>query len=261
MKKHSSLAAVAVVCVGLLLSGCASKNTAQAQVDSNQLDDGNQVYDPLEPVNRFSWDIQYDFIDPYLLRPIAVGYRDYVPTFVRSGFLNMANNLDEPSALVNNLLQLKGTNAAISGGRFVINSTLGLLGLIDVAKHLGLEEKHEEFGEVLGTWGVSTGPYLMLAGPSDARDTTGDLVDSAYFPLAALSWPANLLRWSIKSVEGRIQLIDQEQLLDDSSDPYIFVRESYFQRVRYKIYDGNVPQPEITEKEEDDFEAFLNDLE
>ncbi|WP_017445167.1 VacJ family lipoprotein [Gayadomonas joobiniege] len=259
--KQNTLVAAFTLTLSLLLSACASKNDAQAQVESNQLNDGNEVYDPLEPINRISWDIQYDFLDPYFIKPVAIGYRDYMPNFLRSGLLNMANNLDEPSALINNLLQAKGTDAAVSGGRFLINSTLGLLGLIDVASHLGLEEKHEEFGEVLGTWGVSTGPYLMLVGPSDTRDTTGDLVDSAYFPLAALSWPANLLRWSVKSVEGRIRLLDQEQLLEDSSDPYIFVRESYFQRVRYEIYDGNVPQPKISEKEEDDFEAFLNDLE
>ena len=263
MKQVKLLVAVAI----LMLSGCASNQSADAQATAAKQANlpkevQQEIPDPFEDVNRAIWDFNYDVLDAYILRPVAVGYEAVMPQFARTGLLNAANNLEEPSSAVNNLLQGKGKGAAKSTGRFLINSTVGLLGLIDVASHMGLEVNNEEFGEVLGKWGVNTGPYIMLPamGPTDTRNFAGDLVDSAYFPLDDLTLWIKALRISIKAVEGRISLMAQEQMLNDSLDPYLFVREAYFQRSQFKLYDGNVPKPQVTEKEEEDFEAFLNDM-
>ncbi|EWH12217.1 VacJ-like lipoprotein [Catenovulum agarivorans DS-2] len=263
MKQINLLFASAV----LVLAGCASNKNIDTQATAAQQANlpkevQQEIPDPLEGVNRAIWDFNYEILDKYLVRPVAVGYKIIMPEFARTGLLNAAENLEEPSSAINNLLQGKGEGAAKSTGRFLVNSTIGLLGLIDVAGYMGLEDHNEEFGEVLGKWGLNTGPYLMLPamGPTDARNFTGDIIDSAYFPLDDLTLWVKALRISIKAVEGRIRLMDQEKLLDDSLDPYLFVREAYFQRSLYDLYDGNVPKPQITEQEEEDFEAFLNDV-
>lgn len=221
--------------------------------------------DPLQSINRPIWDFNYDVLDNYVLRPAAKGYQYATPKPVRLGFLNMANNLEEPSAIVNNLLQAKPKDAAISAGRFVINSTVGLLGLVDVAQYAGMKEKREEFGEVLGKWGVGNGPYLMLPamGPSDVRNTTGDIIDSAYFPLNDLTGVVAVFRISVKALESRISLMDQERLLEDSFDPYIFVKDAYFQRSEFEVYDGKMSEEKQAEKAEDlnEYEAFLKEME
>ncbi|KMT65181.1 VacJ family lipoprotein [Catenovulum maritimum] len=240
------------VFLSMLLASCAT-------VTPEQKDDK----DPLQAFNRSMWDFNYNVLDKHILKPAAKGYQTIMPQPARTGFLNMANNLEEPSAIVNNLLQAKPGDAAISTGRFVVNSTFGLLGLVDVAKYAGMEAKHEEFGEVLGKWGVGNGPYLMVPGmgPTDVRTSVGDFVDSAYFPLDDLTIWASAFRISVKALEGRISLMAQEQLLEDSFDPYVFVKEAYFQRTLYKVYDGNPPRAkEVTKEEEEDFENFLNDL-
>ncbi|WP_143872610.1 MlaA family lipoprotein [Catenovulum sediminis] len=267
--------------VCLLLTGCASSNgletqknaqssatnvtSTQATLIENQTvvkETQDDDRDPFESVNRAIWDFNYNILDKYLIRPMAVGYKNYMPSFARTGLLNAANNLEEPSSAINNMLQAKPAEALTSTGRFLINSTVGVLGLIDVSSHIGLQDKREEFGEVLGKWGVSTGPYLMLPamGPNDARNLSGDFVDSAYFPLNDLTLWVSAFRVGVKALEGRIRLMDQEQLLEDSMDPYLFVKEAYFQRVKYDLYDGNVPQPKVSQQEEEDFEAFLDDM-
>ncbi len=241
----------AIILAGLL-SACATTGEPQTELS-----------DPLESVNRSVWDFNYEVLDKNILRPTAMAYQKYMPKPVRSGLMNMSSNLEEPSSMINNLLQAKPKEAASSAGRFLLNSTVGLLGLVDVAQHIGLKPKQEEFDEVLGKWGVDSGPYLMVPayGPTVPREVAGDIVDSAYFPLDALTFWVSAFRFGIEALESRIQLVPQEQMLEDSFDQYIFVKEAYFQNTQFKVYDGNPPQPEIDENEEEDFEAFLNELE
>jgi phospholipid-binding lipoprotein MlaA len=208
------------------------------------------------------WDFNYEILDEYLLRPTAVAYADYMPQIARTGLLNIAENLEEPSNSINNLLQWKLDGTFISLGRFLLNSTVGLLGMIDVASEVGLEPTEEEFGEVLGKWGLNTGPYLMIPalGPSDIRSSVGDFVDSSYSPIDGLNFYFSALRVGIKALEGRASVIQQEQQLTSSSDPYAFVKSAYFQNLEFKVKDGKVVKTEEEAALEDDIDAFLDNL-
>jgi Surface lipoprotein len=127
----------------------------------------DEVYDPLEPVNRAIFSFN-NFADKIILQPVAKGYKK-LPSPIQTGISNFLSNLKLPLVIVNQLLQGQGKNAFESSGRFIVNSTAGILGLIDVADKLGLEEKDEDFGQTLATWGVGDGFYLVLPifGPSN----------------------------------------------------------------------------------------------
>ena len=127
----------------LLLGGCASRQTTNDQVQQYA-----DPKDPLESLNRTMWDFNYEILDEYLLRPTAVVYVDYMPQMARTGLLNAAENVEEPSNGLNNLLQGKMDGTFVSIGRFLLNSSVGLFGLIDVASNIGLDPAEEEFGEV-----------------------------------------------------------------------------------------------------------------
>lgn len=253
-----------LVLAALLLAGCASKPAATkpgatASAGAQYTDSR----DPLETINRPLWDFNYDILDKYLLRPATAGYMTVVPKPARKGLVNAANNLSEPASFLNGTLQAKPDSAAISAGRFLVNSTLGLFGLFDVATKIGLVQREEDFSQTLAVWGVGDGPFLMLPalGPSTVRGTTGGVVDNLYFPLALLNTPLTLTRAAIGALDAREQLMSMENLLEESLDPYAFVKESYFQRQQFKIYDGNppkAPEPEVDEAALDD---LLDDLE
>src|SRR5690554_2464956 len=215
MKKILAIAAVA-----LLASGCASTPEKDAWADSR---------DPFETVNRDLWDFNQE-LDDAVLRPAAKAY-SHVPKPLRWGLLNMVENLDDFSSVVNNLLQGKLADANVSLWRFTFNSTLGIGGFFDVATEMGLSRREEGFGEVLASYGVADGPFLMLPamGPTVPVDRGGDFVDGMYFPLDNLNGPLSVARWVVKGLEARIQLIELEPMLEDSLDPYSFVKESYFQ--------------------------------
>lgn len=250
--------AVLILATGLLLlGGCASQQSTSDQTQQYQ-----DPKDPLESFNRTMWDFNYEILDEYILRPTAVAYVDYMPQIARTGLLNMAENLEEPSNSLNNLLQGKLDGTFISLGRFLLNSTVGLLGLIDVASEIGLEREEEEFGEVLGKWGLNTGPYLMIPalGPSDTRSLVGDVVDTSYSPLDGLNLYLGFLRVGILALESRASVIQQEQQLNSSADPYAFVKSAYFQNLEFKVKDGKVEKSEEEAALEDDIDAFLDDF-
>ncbi|AWB67405.1 ABC transporter [Saccharobesus litoralis] len=259
-----------VAFIAILASGCSSlpeqeSNKQTSQVSNSQVESGDTVdkRDPLESINREVWDFNYQVLDKHVLRPVAVGYRDYMPLPARKGLVNATDNLDETAAILNNSLQGKFSDALTSLGRFTINSTLGVFGLFDIASKLGLEQKHESFEETLGVYGVDTGPYLMMPayGPTDVRTTAGGVVDGMYLPLSDLNIWASVGRVSVKALEARIQLMDQEALLEDSFDSYTFVKEAYFQRLEYKVKDGKVAKPQESKQDLEDFEAFEEELE
>jgi phospholipid-binding lipoprotein MlaA len=246
----------------LLLGGCASQQQTAQQKTQQKTVQYVDPKDPLESFNRIMWDFNYEVLDEYVLRPTTVVYVNYMPQIARTGLLNMAENLEEPSNSLNNLLQWKLDGTFISLGRFLLNSSVGLLGIIDVASEVGLEPKEEEFGEVLGKWGLNTGPYLMIParGPSDVRSSIGDMVDTSYSPLDGLNFYFKFLRVGIKALENRASVIQQEQQLNSSSDPYAFVKSAYFQNLEFKVKDGVVEKSKEEAALEDDIEAFLNDL-
>ncbi len=235
--------------LGLLISaGC-------AQVPEEKVDER----DPLQSFNRPMYDFNMDVLDAYILRPAAVGYVAITPTPVRRSLVNFTDNISAPTDVINATLQGKAGNAGISVARFLVNSTVGILGLFDVASSLGLEIVDEDFGQTMGVWGIGDGAYLMLPGmgPSTARNLTGDVVDSFVLPEITLTTPQTILVFALKAVEARASLIPQESLLNESLDPYIFMKDIYFQRQLYELHDGNPP---IQEEPEDFDEDFLESL-
>ncbi|WP_310650065.1 VacJ family lipoprotein [Colwellia sp. MB3u-4] len=218
--------------------------------------------DPLEVINRPFWTFTWDYADKYVFKPASQGYVEYMPTDLRKGVHNMALNLNEPSTIINDLLQAKFTDAAKSTGRFVLNSTIGLLGFFDPASDFGWNRKQEEFGEVLGSYGVGDGPYLVVPalGPSSVREEVGDFVDRYYWPLAVIDFWPNILRAGILGLEARASFADQEAILNDAIDPYEFVKNAYFQNMQFRVYDGN-PPIEVNQAEEANIDAYLEELE
>ena len=242
---------VGLACLTLLMAGCSSTSDDQVvEAATNHVADER---DPWENTNRAIWDFNWNTLDKNVLRPAAVGYQEHVPDVVKTGLLNVANNLDEPVTLINELLQFKLADAGVTTGRFLLNSTAGLLGLIDVATHVGLTHTDEDFGQTLGVWGSNDGAFLMLPamGPSTVKDTSGTIVDAVAFSFNLLSFPESLLKLTIQTLDSRHDLISQEPLLNDSLDSYTFTKEAYLQRQEYKKYDGDVPEEDI---DDDDIE-------
>lgn len=201
--------------------------------------------DPLEGFNRAIYSFNQKF-DRYVFKPVAKGYRAVVPEFARKGISNFFSNLHDPVIMLNNLLQGKVVNAASDLGRFLVNSTVGIAGLFDVASHIGLDKHDEDFGQTLAVWGVGEGPYVVLPilGPSNLRDTVGIVPDWELYPVNYVDDPET--RYGLillEAVNRRSQLLDAGDILEQAAgeDPYVFVREAYRQRRQNMIYDGNPP--------------------
>ena len=201
----------------------------------------DEIYDPLESINRAVFGFN-NVADKMVLEPAAKGYKK-LPSPVQSGIGNFISNLKLPLVAVNQLLQGQGKNAAESTGRFLVNSTIGIFGLIDVADDLGLEQKQEDFGQTLATWGVGDGFYVVLPlfGPSNLRDTSGMIMTMMTDPVNA--YAANQgeawvipLRTAVNAVDQRSKIIDEVNALRDNSiDYYAAVRSSYYQNRKAAI--------------------------
>jgi len=217
--------------------------------------------DPIEPINRVFWTFTWDYADKYIAKPAAMAYTTYTPSLLRSGLHNMALNLNEPSSIINNILQAKISHAVTSSKRFLLNSSVGLFGFFDPATDFGWTGDQEEFGEVLGLYGVGNGPYFIFPGlgPKSVREELGDYVDEYYWPLAVINFWPNVARKVIVGLEKRAQLADQESLIRESFDHYEFVKNAYFQNMNYKVYDGN-PPVEVDETEEARLDAFMDEF-
>ena len=240
----------------ITLSGC---STLDHQADPN---------DPLESYNRSMYSFN-ESVDKHFLKPVAQGYDTITPNFVQKGVSNFFSNLDDFVVIINDLLQLKPGQLASDTGRLLINSTLGLAGLIDWASDLGLPKHNEDFGQTLGHWGVPSGPYFVLPflGPSTIRDTTGIIVDRTEFdpisrqvedglPAAIRDSKETYTATAIKFIDLRASLLKAEKILDEAAlDKYIFIREAYLQRREHLVFDGNPPKKneEFNEDELFDF--------
>ena len=201
----------------------------------------DEIYDPLEGVNRAIFGFN-NVADKIILEPAAKGYKK-LPSPVQSGIGNFIKNLKLPLVAVNQLLQGQGKNAVESTGRFLVNSTVGIFGLIDVADDLGLEQKEEDFGQTLATLGVGDGFYIVLPlfGPSNLRDTTGMVITMVTDPINAYatnqgqSW-AIPWRTGANAVDQRSKIIDEVNALRNNSvDYYAAVRSSYYQNRKAAI--------------------------
>lgn len=248
------------VLFSVLLTGCATNNGAHQVNDSaNQTQiDSSDPRDPLEPINRVMWDFNWEVLDAYILRPVTVGYVTVMPQFARTGLLNAAENLQEPANMLNNMFQGKVDDGLDSLARFLINSSIGLFGTIDVATKIGIEQKEEEFGETLGTMGVGTGPFLMLPalGPNDPRSFTGEVVDGTVYPMAVINSQFAIARYLVSLLETRASLIDQESQIEQSVDDYAFIKNAYFENLAFKVSDGKSSEKAIDEEQLDDFAEF-----
>lgn len=236
----------ALLLVAGLLVGCASTNGPE------------QVNDPLENVNRgvFTFNEQ---VDIYALGPLSRGWVAITTDGIRTGVTNFYQNLSSPGYVLNEALQGKWRQAGRTTGRFVVNSTLGLLGFFDPASSMGLNTDSEDFGQTLGVWGVDQGPYLTLPllGPSTARDVTRYPVD----------WATDILMWialdsatmgaftAINILNTRARIEPTIEMQRDAPDPYAFTRSAYLQRRQSLVYDGNPPL------DEDPYSDFFDELE
>lgn len=272
--KLKQLCGLLILISAAAISGCASNKTEQVEAADTTLAPVDESVDkmpnndPFEGFNRVMWDFNYDILDRFLVKPLTKGYVAVTPQVLRTGLLNAANNIEEPANGLNNMLQGKFEGGFVSVGRFALNSTVGLLGFFDVASSMGLERQREDFGQVLGVWGVGTGPYLMLPalGPSDFRSLTGTVVDSYYWPSTVIEDPYLIGAAVVSLLEARAALIEQEENLNRSLDQYLFVRDAYFQRLAFQVSDGEIEQKseqELEEEQDDfsDFEALLNGTE
>ena len=210
----------------------------------------DEIYDPFEPVNRAIFSFN-NIADRVVLEPVAKGYKK-LPSPIQSGISNFLSNLRAPLVVVNQLLQGQGENAIQSSGRFIINSTVGLLGIFDVAEKIGIEEKEEDFGQTLATWGVGDGFYIVLPlfGPSNMRDTSGMLITMVTDPINAYAvsegeaWLVPM-RTAANAVDQRSKIIDEVNALRDNSvDYYAAVRSSYYQNRKAAI--ANLDDSELT---------------
>ena len=198
--------------------------------------------DPFEGVNRVFYELNFNLLDPVIIKPIAIIYDDLTPKPIRQGFRNFFSNLDEVPSLVNNVLQGKFGQAANNAERFLMNTTLGLGGFLDIAKRAGLQPgEDEDFGQTLAVWGVPDGPYLMLPffGPSTLRDAPSNFVDSLLDPFSYNdSLPVRLGKKGIDLITLRADLLGIDDVI--SGDEYLFIRDVYLQNREYVISDGAI---------------------
>lgn len=222
-------------------------------------------HDPLESYNRAMFDFNDGFYD-YVLDPIVEAYEFVMPEFVQTGVSNFFSHLDDVLVMFNSLLQFKFSEFIHTFMRFVFNTFLGFLGLVDVASHMDLPKLNEDFGQTLGSWGIPAGPYFVqpLLGPSTIRDTFGDYVDWVYMS------PTNQVEdksaryglIGLQAIDTRRSLIKADNVVSKATiDKYAFVRDAYLQRRQHLVYDGNPPREkpafEPSSKEDLDLEDAL----
>ena len=213
-----------------------------------------EINDPYENLNRKTFQFNEN-LDEKIAKPIAEIYSNFPPP-IKSGVTNFFNNLEEVDTFINQLLQGKHKESLNDLTRFIINSTIGLAGFIDVASKIGLERHEEDFGQTLGVWGVGQGPYIMLPvlGPSTLRDTLSRPVSSflsVTFHMTEAD--VNIALKSIDAIETRERLLEVESLL--SGDKYSFVKDAYIQSINYEVKDGI----DVVDEFIDDMDDFLID--
>ena len=240
--------------LGFVLTGCASVQNRD---------------DPLESMNRAVFAFNEKF-DDFIYEPVARGYRAITPDPLEMVIGNVFSNFNDVVITANALLQLKFDTAAASAVRVLINSTFGMLGIIDLASDISavsdinINKRNEDFGQTLGRYGIGPGPYLVLPflGPSTIRDTVGLAVDSSFFhPIWSIYPDFDFLTARFPTsmgwaVDTRAQMLDTDKTLEEAAlDKYEFVRDAYLQRRQSLVYDGNPPQEEGERFDDNDDDA------
>jgi phospholipid-binding lipoprotein MlaA len=248
MRLHTILCALAF----LALSGCAASPSKKPD-----------PRDPWERVNRATYAFN-DSVDRAIAKPAARAYRKVVPRVARKGVSNFFANLEQPTVMLNDLLQGKWRPAGNDAARFLLNTTLGLGGLFDPASPAGLDRNDEDFGQTLGKWGARSGPYLMLPflGPATVRDGFGGVVDQFTEPDTYVK--DDKVLWSVKVfglLEQRERLLDLEPALERTFDRYAFIRNAYLQRREYLVTDGAVADEAAPPTEDEFTEEELEEAE
>jgi phospholipid-binding lipoprotein MlaA len=210
------------------------------------------VADPWEPFNRSMFAV-HETLDKAVLEPVARGYVAVTPAPVREGVGNVLDNLKAPVVLANDVLQFKPDRALTTTGRFLINSTLGIAGIFDVASLMGMQKHDEDFGQTLATWGVGEGPYLFVPvlGPSNLRDGLGRFADGAIDPLNTQDFRSEddirAARGALTGLQTRGDILDVIDEVRAANDPYLTIRTTYQFLRESEIRDGKADLPEIPE--------------
>lgn len=230
----------------LLLTGCATTAAPPGE---------RHPQDPWEPYNRAIFEFNRD-VDRIVLRPVARGYAKVTPAPVQEGVGNFFTNLGYPVDIVNLLLQGKPADSAKATGRFVLNSTVGLLGIFDVASRAGIPQYDEDFGQTFGVWGWEQSRYFVVPffGGTTIRDALGYVPD-AYTNVGWKQIEDEELFYSLVAldlVHLRSTVISQEKTIQEAFDKYKLFRDSYLQRRTYLIHDGENELPE--------YERMLQDV-
>lgn len=226
------------MCCAFLL-GCSS----MSKKDAADVD----LIDPHEDINRVSYDFT-DKVDRMLFEPVADAYADYVPDAAQRSIGNFYDNLSYPNVVLNAFLQGKVKQGFFDGLRFAVNSTIGMLGLFDMATHMGLERHDEDFGQTLAVWGFDTGSYLFIPilGPSSKRDVVGVPVtvvtNMLFYAGYVVGAPVFVPLTVLGAIDKRARLAGPMRIRDQAAlDPYLFVREASLQQREFLIHDGNPP--------------------
>jgi phospholipid-binding lipoprotein MlaA len=222
-----------VVALSGLLGGCATSGNPK---------------DPIEGFNRAMYGFN-DALDTVLIKPVAQGYDTVLPSPVRTGVTNFFGNIADFFIGVNNLLQGKPDQAVSDLGRVVVNSTVGIFGLIDWASDMGMEKHEEDFGQTFGRWGAGDGAYVVLPifGPRTVRDTAGLIVDSAVDPIGHIDHvPTRNTLLALRAIDIRADLLPADNVIEEAAlDKYSYIRDGYLQNRRNLIHDGNAPREKL----------------
>lgn len=252
LRKGVGLKTALIFVVLCCMTGCASTSQNPQAADSEVKNP-----DPFESFNRYTFAFN-DALDRWMLKPVAKGYRFVTPDFMEHGVSNFFSNLSEVPNIVNDILQWKWAKASKGTGRFLVNSTLGFGGLIDVAQHAGVSASDgESFGQTFSHWGLPDGPYIVLPflGPATVTDLAGLPFDWSVNPITYV--PDTATRYGLISLgllNTRANLLDAENLV--SGDRYVFIRDVYLQRRGYLVSDGEGDLESL----EADFEGFDEDF-
>jgi len=230
------IAAIAVLCVSLLLGSCATMPATHTDPER----------DPWESWNRKVHAFNTGF-DDAIFRPVAKGYDTIMPDAPQRGVRNFFRNLAYPVTFINLLLQGRVEDSLTATGRFLMNATIGLGGFFDVASKAGMPTFNEDLGQTLAVWGWKNSRYLVMPifGPYTARDFIGRGFYGYFHPVSYMArehnnyWPM-----IIDLISLRAELLPFQPDIDSAADPYVFIRDAYLQRREFLIYNGDPPAPD-----------------
>jgi phospholipid-binding lipoprotein MlaA len=226
-----------------VLGGCASQKTTLTDPEN----------DPWEAYNRKIYSFNME-LDKAIARPVAKGYNAVVPEAPRRGIRNFFRNLDFPVTFLNLIAQGKFEDSLTAAGRFLMNSTVGVLGFIDVATKVDIPQYDEDFGQTLAVWGWKNSRYLVMPvfGPYTVRDFIGRSFYGYFHPVSYVARQYNnYIPLVVDLITLRAELMPYQAELDAAADPYVLVRDVYLQNREFRIYDGEPPEP--------DYDALLEE--